>query len=84
MRLRYIELFKKKKKEQQMTEDEKKELHDLEFKLSYEDLRFLALSCTKTSFAKRTLVSRNRPRSRHGHSGLGAQNLRNNKPKTQR
>ncbi len=40
MRLRYIELFKKKKKEQQMTEEEKRDLHDLEFKLTYEDLRF--------------------------------------------
>ena len=40
MRLRYIELFTKKKKEQQMTDDEKKDLNDLEFKLSYEDLRF--------------------------------------------
>ncbi|KAI1625793.1 hypothetical protein EDD37DRAFT_625576 [Exophiala viscosa] len=39
-RLRYIELFKKKKKEQKMTEPETKELNDLEFKLSYEDLRF--------------------------------------------
>lgn len=40
MRVRYIELFKKKKKEQQFTADEKKEYDDLEFKLSYEDLRF--------------------------------------------
>jgi len=40
MRLRYIDLFKKKKKEQQFTEQEKKEYDDLEFKLSYEDLRF--------------------------------------------
>lgn len=40
MRLRYIELFKKTKKDQQLTEAEKKEYDDLEFKLSYEDLRF--------------------------------------------
>jgi len=40
MRIRYIELFKKKKREQQLTEQEKKEVDDLEFKLSYEDLRF--------------------------------------------
>ena len=40
MRLRYIELFKKKKKEQQLSEQEIKDLQDLEFKLSYEDLRF--------------------------------------------
>ncbi|KAK5949277.1 Vacuolar protein sorting-associated protein 13 [Knufia fluminis] len=40
MRLHYIELFKKKKKEQQFTEEEKKEYDDLEFKSSYEDLRF--------------------------------------------
>ena len=40
MRLRYIELFKKKKKEQPFTPGEKKEYDDLEFKLSYEDLRF--------------------------------------------
>ncbi|KPI40863.1 Vacuolar protein sorting-associated protein 13 [Cyphellophora attinorum] len=40
MRLRYIELFKKKKKEQQLTEDEKKDLDSLEYKSSYEDLRF--------------------------------------------
>ncbi|KAK5086299.1 Vacuolar protein sorting-associated protein 13 [Lithohypha guttulata] len=40
MRGRYIELFKKKKKDQQFTEQEKKEYDDLEFKLSYEDLRF--------------------------------------------
>jgi vacuolar protein sorting-associated protein 13A/C len=40
MRLRYIDLFKKKKKEQPLTEDEKKDLEQLEFKLSYEDLRF--------------------------------------------
>lgn len=40
MRLRYIELFKKKKKEQKLTDQETKDLNDLEFKLSYEDLRF--------------------------------------------
>lgn len=40
MRLRYIELFKKKKKEQKLTEQETKDLNDLEYKLSYEDLRF--------------------------------------------
>ena len=40
MRLRYVELFKKKKKEQPLSEDEKKDLDDLEFKLTYEDLRF--------------------------------------------
>ncbi|RVX68760.1 hypothetical protein B0A52_07646 [Exophiala mesophila] len=39
-RLRYIELFKKKKKEQPLTDQEAKELSDLEFKLTYEDLRF--------------------------------------------
>ena len=39
-RLKYIELFKKKKKEQKLTEDETRQLTDLEFKLSYEDLRF--------------------------------------------
>ncbi|KAL2433872.1 Intermembrane lipid transfer protein VPS13 [Exophiala dermatitidis] len=40
MRLRYIELFKKKKREQKLTEQETKDLNDLEHKLSYEDLRF--------------------------------------------
>ena len=39
-RLRYIELFKKKKRDHKLTEEETKELTDLEFKLSYEDLRF--------------------------------------------
>ncbi|KEF54971.1 uncharacterized protein A1O9_08623 [Exophiala aquamarina CBS 119918] len=39
-RLKYIELFKKKKKDQKLTEQETEELSDLEFKLSYEDLRF--------------------------------------------
>lgn len=40
MRLQYIDLFKKKKREQQLTEDEKKSMSDLEYRLSYEDLRF--------------------------------------------
>lgn len=40
VRIRYIELFKKKKKDQQLSEQEKKEYDDLEFKFSYEDLRF--------------------------------------------
>ncbi|RMD41253.1 hypothetical protein DV735_g3867, partial [Chaetothyriales sp. CBS 134920] len=40
MRLRYIELFKKKKTDQPLSEQETKDLDDLEFKLSYEDLRF--------------------------------------------
>ncbi|RMZ86779.1 hypothetical protein DV736_g5997, partial [Chaetothyriales sp. CBS 134916] len=40
MRLRYIELFKKKKTDQPLSDQEKKDLDDLEFKLSYEDLRF--------------------------------------------
>lgn len=39
-RIRYIELFKKKKKEEKLTPDETKEIGDLEFRLSYEDLRF--------------------------------------------
>jgi vacuolar protein sorting-associated protein 13A/C len=39
-RLRYIELFKKKKKEQTLTPDETKGINDLEYKLTYEDLRF--------------------------------------------
>lgn len=39
-RIRYIELFKKKKKEEKLTPEETKELDALEFKLSYEDLRF--------------------------------------------
>jgi vacuolar protein sorting-associated protein 13A/C len=39
-RIRYIELFKKKKKEEKLTPDETKEMDALEFKLSYEDLRF--------------------------------------------
>lgn len=39
-RLRYIELFKKKKKEQTLTDEETKDLNDLEYVLSYEDLRF--------------------------------------------
>lgn len=39
-RKRYIELFKKKKREEQLSQDETKELDDLEHKLSYEDLRF--------------------------------------------
>ncbi|RMZ85113.1 hypothetical protein DV738_g388, partial [Chaetothyriales sp. CBS 135597] len=40
MRLRYIELFKKKKTDQPLSDQETKDLDDLEFKLSYEDLRF--------------------------------------------
>jgi len=39
-RLRYIDLFKKKKKEQKLTEEETKDLNDLEYKSTYEDLRF--------------------------------------------
>lgn len=39
-RIRYIELFKKKKKEDKMTTAETEELDKLEWKLSYEDLRF--------------------------------------------
>lgn len=39
-RIRYIELFKKKKKEDKLTPAENEELDKLEFKLSYEDLRF--------------------------------------------
>ena len=39
-RIRYIELFKKKKKEEKLTPEEVKEMDALEFKLSYEDLRF--------------------------------------------
>lgn len=39
-RIRYIELFKKKKKEDKMTPAETEELDKLEWKLSYEDLRF--------------------------------------------
>lgn len=39
-RLRYIELFKKRKKEEKLTEQEEKDMKDLEWKLTYEDLRF--------------------------------------------
>ncbi|OCT48539.1 Vacuolar protein sorting-associated protein 13 [Cladophialophora carrionii] len=39
-RRRYIELFKKKKKEQKFTEQETKDMTQLEHDLSYEDLRF--------------------------------------------
>jgi vacuolar protein sorting-associated protein 13A/C len=39
-RIRYIELFKKKKKEEKLTPEERKEIDALEYKLSYEDLRF--------------------------------------------
>lgn len=39
-RLRYIDLFKKKKKEQKLTEEETKDVNDLEHNLTYEDLRF--------------------------------------------
>lgn len=39
-RLCYIELFKKKKKAEQMTPEETEELTKLEWKLTYEDLRF--------------------------------------------
>lgn len=39
-RIRYIELFKKKKKEEKLTVEETKNMDDLEFKSSYEDLRF--------------------------------------------
>ena len=39
-RLRYIEIFKKKKKDQKLSEPEQTDLSDLEWKLSYEDLRF--------------------------------------------
>lgn len=40
MRRRYIALFKKKKKDQVFTEEEQAEYSDLEYKLTYEDLRF--------------------------------------------
>lgn len=39
-RLRYIELFKKKKKAEPLNPDESEELQKLEWKLTYEDLRF--------------------------------------------
>ena len=39
-RVRYIELFKKKKKGEKMTPADTEELNKLEFKLTYEDLRF--------------------------------------------
>ena len=39
-RVRYIELFKKKKKEQQFTPAEAEEFKKIEWKLTYEDLRF--------------------------------------------
>lgn len=39
-RLRYIELFKKKKKEQPLSPEETKEFNDIEYHLTYEDLRF--------------------------------------------
>ncbi|OBT96470.1 hypothetical protein VE01_05675 [Pseudogymnoascus verrucosus] len=39
-RIRYIELFKKKRGDQAMTPDETEDLNNLEWKLSYEDLRF--------------------------------------------
>lgn len=39
-RIRYIELFKKKKSEQTMTSSETEDLEKLEWKLTYEDLRF--------------------------------------------
>ncbi|KAH0564849.1 hypothetical protein GP486_001757 [Trichoglossum hirsutum] len=39
-RIRYIDLFKKKKRSQAMTPEETDELTKLEWKLSYEDLRF--------------------------------------------
>ncbi|ERF76935.1 hypothetical protein EPUS_02647 [Endocarpon pusillum Z07020] len=39
-RLRYIDLFKKKKKEQPLTAEETEEFNDLEYHLTYEDLRF--------------------------------------------
>lgn len=39
-RLRYIEIFKKKKQSQQLSPEEIDDMNDLEWKLSYEDLRF--------------------------------------------
>ena len=39
-RKRYIELFKKNKQQQQLTAEENEDLRKLEWKLSYEDLRF--------------------------------------------
>ncbi|AEO58474.1 hypothetical protein MYCTH_2305828 [Thermothelomyces thermophilus ATCC 42464] len=39
-RRRYIELFKKRKQNQQLTPDEADDMNKLEWKLSYEDLRF--------------------------------------------
>lgn len=39
-RIRYIELFKKKRRQQPMTAAETEELNNLEWKLSYEDMRF--------------------------------------------
>lgn len=39
-RVRYIELFKKKKQQQQLTGEETEDLSNLEWKLTYEDLRF--------------------------------------------
>lgn len=39
-RLRYIEIFKKKKADQQLTPQDADDLNKLEWKLSYEDLRF--------------------------------------------
>ena len=39
-RVRYIELFKKKKREEKLSTEESKDINDLEYKLTYEDLRF--------------------------------------------
>jgi vacuolar protein sorting-associated protein 13A/C len=39
-RLRYIELFKKRKQQQPLSPEETKEFNNLEYNLSYEDLRF--------------------------------------------
>ncbi|EXJ82284.1 hypothetical protein A1O3_06097 [Capronia epimyces CBS 606.96] len=39
-RLKYIDLFKKKKREEKLTDEETKNLNDIEYTSSYEDLRF--------------------------------------------
>ncbi len=69
-RKRYIELFKKRKREQPMSAGEKEELEKLEWKLSYEDLRFWR-SLARSELRKEN-VGHEKPKQKKQAQGWGS------------
>ncbi|KAK4234211.1 hypothetical protein C8A03DRAFT_38027 [Achaetomium macrosporum] len=70
-RLRYIELFKKTKQNQQLTPEESDDLNRLEWKLSYEDLRFWRSLARNQLRKENAEALKNRPPPQQQHQQQG-------------